>query len=112
MRTSSRAPVRPGRASSFAEARRAASRARASARWEAWEKAKLDELLEPGESRTAFILRFTLSHPEEDTNIVGTMNPEHLAENVQAAEAGPLPPDIYAEATRRLDAAGVRPATG
>jgi aryl-alcohol dehydrogenase-like predicted oxidoreductase len=78
-------------------------------RWETWNKAKLDELLEPGESRTAFILRFTISHPEEDTNIAGTMKPEHLAENVRAAEKGPLPADVYAEAKRRLDAAGETP---
>ena len=38
--------------------------------------------------------------------IVGTKNPEHLAENVEAAEAGVLPPKIYAEAKRRLDEAG------
>jgi hypothetical protein len=45
-----------------------------------------------------------LSHPEMDTTIVGTLRPEHLAENVRIAQRGPLPPDIYAEA-RCLDAA-------
>ena len=79
-------------------------------RWAIWEKAALDELRAPGENRTAFLLRFTLSHPDMHTTIVGTMNPDHLAENLRAAEAGPLPPDVYAEAKRRLDAAGEKPA--
>jgi aryl-alcohol dehydrogenase-like predicted oxidoreductase len=74
-------------------------------RWEAFEQAGLDELRAEGESRTAFLLRFTLSHPEMDTTIVGTLRPEHLAENVRIAERGPLPPDVYAEAKRRLGAA-------
>ena len=56
------------------------------------------------------MLRFTLTHPGMHTTIVGTMNPEHLAENLRAAEAGPLPPNMYAEAKRRLDAAGEKPA--
>ena len=76
------------------------------------EAARLDELRGPGESRTAFLLRFTLSHPDLHTTIVGTMNPDHLAQNLRAAETGPLPPDVYAEAKRRLDAAGERPAEG
>jgi len=79
-------------------------------RWTIWEQAKLDELRAPGESRTAFLLRFTLTHPDMHTTIVGTMNPDHLAENLRAAQAGPLPPNLYAEAKRRLDAAGEKPA--
>jgi aryl-alcohol dehydrogenase-like predicted oxidoreductase len=77
--------------------------------WGTFEKANLDELRDEGESRTAFLLRFTLSHPHCHTTIVGTMNPEHLAENVATAEKGPLPDDVYAEAKRRLDEAGERP---
>jgi aryl-alcohol dehydrogenase-like predicted oxidoreductase len=53
-------------------------------------------------------LRFTISHPDLDTTIVGTLQPEHLTANIQAAEAGPLPEDVYAEARRRLETAGVR----
>jgi aryl-alcohol dehydrogenase-like predicted oxidoreductase len=79
-------------------------------RWAIWNAAYLDDLRAENESRTTFLLRFTLSHPEMDTTIVGTLRPEHLAENLRAAEAGPLPPDVYAEARRRLDAAGHRPA--
>ena len=74
-------------------------------RWGTFEKAGLDKLRAEGESRTAFLLRFTLSHPEMDTTIVGTLIPEHLAENVRIAEQGPLPADVYAEAKRRLEAA-------
>jgi aryl-alcohol dehydrogenase-like predicted oxidoreductase len=78
-------------------------------RWAAWEQARLDDLRSPDESRTAFLLRFTLSHPDLDTTIVGTLRPEHLAENVRIAEIGPLPADVYAEAKRRLAAAGRQP---
>lgn len=78
-------------------------------RWATFEKANLDELLEEGESRTAFLLRFTLSHPYCHTTIVGTVNPDHLAENIAMAEKGPLPADVYEEAKKRLDAAGQSP---
>jgi aryl-alcohol dehydrogenase-like predicted oxidoreductase len=75
-------------------------------RWKYWSDARLDELLSPGETRTQWLLRFTLNHPGMHTNIVGTLNPEHLQENIQAAEMGPLPADVYEEAKRRLAAAG------
>lgn len=78
-------------------------------RWEVWMKAGLDELLRPGEDRTTFLLRYTISHPDMDTTIVGTMNPQHLAENLKAAAAGPLPGNVYEEAKRRLGAAGETP---
>ncbi len=84
----------------------------ATERWQIWERAGLDELVEEGQTRTQWLLRFTLSHPGVDTVIVGTLSPEHLRENVSAAEAGPLPADVYAEAKRRLDAAGERPLEG
>ena len=74
-------------------------------RWTAFEAAGLDDLRSPGESRTAFMLRYTLAHPDLHTTIVGTQNMEHLRENVEAAERGPLPADAYAEAKRRLHAA-------
>ncbi|MGE5602777.1 MAG: aldo/keto reductase [Nitrososphaerales archaeon] len=70
----------------------------------------LDELREQGESRTAFLLRFTLSHPHICTTIVGTLHPEHLAENIQAAERGRLAPEVYEEAKHRLAEAGMAPA--
>ena len=49
-----------------------------------------------------FLLRFTLSHPALSATIVGTAQPGHLHSNLAAAEAGPLPEDVYAEAKRRL----------
>lgn len=78
-------------------------------RWQLFEKAGLGELCEPGESRTAFLLRFTLSHPHCHTTIVGTLHPDHLRENVAIACKGPLPADVYEEAKKRLEAAGERP---
>jgi aryl-alcohol dehydrogenase-like predicted oxidoreductase len=79
-------------------------------RWQNFEAAKLDELRGPDESRTAFMLRFTLSHPNVHTTIVGTLYPEHLKENVAAARQGALPADVYAEAKRRLAGIGIKPA--
>jgi aryl-alcohol dehydrogenase-like predicted oxidoreductase len=78
-------------------------------RWQTFEKAGLDELRGPGESRTAFLLRFTLSHPHCHTTIVGTLIPGHLQENIAIAMKGPLPDDIYQEAKKRLDQAGESP---
>ena len=73
-------------------------------RWGLWQRASLDELLD-GMTRMEFILRFTLSHPALSTTIVGTVNPDHLAANLDALVAGPLPLDLYDEAKRRLTAA-------
>ena len=46
------------------------------------------------------MLRFTISHPDMHTTIVGTKNPDHFAANVAAAEQGELPDDLY-EAVRQ-----------
>ena len=86
------------------------SAARASAgKWEVFENAGLDELREAGESRSAFVLRFTLTHPHAHTIVVGTTSLEHLRENVEAVQQGPLPQDVYIEAKSRLDAVGETP---
>ena len=77
------------------------------AEWENYSKANLDELLEEGESRTAFILRFTLSHPDLNTTIVGTKNKDHFQENIITANKGRLSEDVYKEAKKRLAAIGV-----
>jgi aryl-alcohol dehydrogenase-like predicted oxidoreductase len=69
-----------------------------------WQNAKLDDLLEGG-SAMDFMLRFTITHPDMHTTIVGTANPDHLADNLAALRAGPLSDDVYAEAKRRLSAA-------
>jgi aryl-alcohol dehydrogenase-like predicted oxidoreductase len=71
-------------------------------RWAIWEAAGLDDLLDGGETRTGFLLRFTNAHPGMNTNIVGTLNVDHLKENIAAASL-PLQADTYAEAKRRLD---------
>ncbi len=78
--------------------------------WATFERADLDELREPDESRSAFVLRYTLSHPFTHTIIVGTTRPAHLKENIAAVLRGPLPAETYAETKRRLDAAGDQPA--
>jgi aryl-alcohol dehydrogenase-like predicted oxidoreductase len=70
-------------------------------RLDRFESAGLDDLLD-GLSRMEFMLRFTLSHPDMHTTIVGTANPSHLAANVAAAEKGPLPADVYEAAKSRL----------
>lgn len=74
-----------------------------------WETAKLDELLD-GMSRMEFTVRFTISHPGLHTTIVGTLNPDHLKQNLEAVAKGPLPSDLYDEAKRRLSSAGANPA--
>jgi aryl-alcohol dehydrogenase-like predicted oxidoreductase len=69
-----------------------------------WTQASLDEVLPEGVSRTELILRYTLSHPHCHTTIVGTCNFAHLAENIAAAEKGPLSSDLYEEITARVAA--------
>src|SRR5207253_1259914 len=76
--------------------------------WERWQKARLDDLLE-GMTPMEFILRFTFTHPDMATNIVGTINPAHLQDNSVALLQGPLPPALCAEVKRRLAAAGSTP---
>ena len=75
-----------------------------------WEQAQMDELLEEGQSRMEFVIRFTQTHPGMHTNIVGTINPEHLRQNLEASLKGNLPDDVYEEAKRRLAEAGTAPA--
>ncbi len=78
-------------------------------RWQKFSEAGLDSLLAPGESRTAFMLRFTLTHPHADTIIAGPLSREHRQENVDAVLHGPLPPDVDEEAKRRLANIEVKP---
>jgi len=66
-----------------------------------WESAGMDELL-GGTPRLEFVLRFTLSHPDLSSTIVGTSNPSHLRGNLAIAEKGPLPSDVYEEVKKRL----------
>ena len=48
-------------------------------------------LVPAGQSMAQFALRFILSNPDVTTVIPGMRRPAHLADNVAAAEAGPLP---------------------
>jgi aryl-alcohol dehydrogenase-like predicted oxidoreductase len=58
--------------------------------------------LADGATPMEFMLRFTISHPDLHTTIVGTSNAGHLAANVAAAGKGPLPPDVYEAARARF----------
>ena len=80
-----------------------------SERWDKFSEADLDELRDSDEDRTSFMLRFTLTHPHTHSIIVGTTNLEHLQKNARAVLKGPLLPEIYDEAKKRLDAVGVSP---
>jgi aryl-alcohol dehydrogenase-like predicted oxidoreductase len=53
-------------------------------------------------SRVEFVLRFTLSHPDLSSTIVGTSSLSHLRSNLAIAEKGPLPADLYEQARARL----------
>jgi aryl-alcohol dehydrogenase-like predicted oxidoreductase len=76
--------------------------------WDRWQRAHLDDLLD-GATPVEFVLRFTFSHPDMHTTIVGTINPAHLQSNIDALQKGPLAPGVYAEAKRRLTDAGFVP---
>ena len=67
-----------------------------------WQRAQLDALLPDGMKRAELVLRHTISHPHCHTTIVGTCNPSHLAENLTAIAAGPLPSDLYEQVTSRV----------
>ena len=69
-----------------------------------WERAELDTVLPDGMKRAELILRYTLSHPDCQTTIVGTCSLDHLADNLAAAEKGPLPHELYDHVTRRVAA--------
>ena len=69
-----------------------------------WTRAQLDEVRPHGMSRAELILRYTLAHPDCHTTIVGTCNPEHLAENLAAAASGPLPAELCEEIRSRVAA--------
>lgn len=78
------------------------------AAWDLWRRARLDELLD-GMTRMEFMLRFAMTHADLHTAIVGTINLDHLRENLRALQKGPLPADLYAEVKRRLTLAGAKP---
>jgi aryl-alcohol dehydrogenase-like predicted oxidoreductase len=76
-------------------------RAAMEARRERFANVDISDLVGDG-TPMELMLRFTISHPDLHTTIVGTSNPDHLAANVAAAAKGPLPADVYEEARRRF----------
>jgi aryl-alcohol dehydrogenase-like predicted oxidoreductase len=48
------------------------------------------------------VLRFTLSHPDLSSTIVGTSSVDHLHSNLAVAEKGPLPSDLYEQVKKVL----------
>jgi len=76
---------------------------------ERFASAGLPDLCAPAESMSQFLLRFALNHSGISTLIIGTKNQEHLAENIRAADAGPLPAAVYQEACQRLAVMGSVP---
>jgi len=76
--------------------------------WDRWQRAHIDDLLD-GVTPVEFVLRFTFSHPDMHTTIVGTINPAHLQSNIDALQKGPLAPGVYAKAKGRLTDAGFVP---
>lgn len=66
-----------------------------------WASSGIGDLLD-GMPPMEFVLRFTLSHPDLSSTIVGTSSLEHLRANLAVAEKGPLPPDLYARARDAL----------
>ena len=54
----------------------------------------LRALVPAGQSMAQLALRFILSNPAVTTVIPGMRRPEHLADNIAAAEAGPLSEEL------------------
>ena len=73
------------------------------------DKVGLNDLRANGESAAQFLLRFAIAHPALHTTIIGTKSLDHLQDNIKAVEAGPLAPDVLAEAKKRLANAGIGP---
>lgn len=71
-----------------------------------WVRAKLDEVLPSDMTRAELILRYTLSHSDCHTTIVGTASAAHLAENVAVATKGRLPAGLYEEIRSRIATTG------
>ena len=80
------------------------SQASLTKKWELWTGAGLRDLLGDSMGPVEFMLRATLAHPDLTTTIVGTASQAHLADNVAAALAGPLPDDVHQEVKRRVAA--------
>ncbi|SVD56225.1 uncharacterized protein METZ01_LOCUS409079, partial [marine metagenome] len=71
--------------------------------WDNFEKYNLHEFLDTNETKTSFMLRFTLSNKNAHTAIVGTTNPEHLNMNIESVLKGPLDISLYNQVRKRID---------
>lgn len=69
-----------------------------------WEASGVADLLDgmPGQE---FMLRFTRSHPDLSSTIVGTSSLDHLRSNLEMAARGPLPAGQYEQARQLLSQA-------
>ena len=76
-----------------------------------WQRARLDDLLQ-GMSRIEFMIRFVLSNGDVDVALVATTDPSHLEADIAYAMKGPLDPELYRQARRRLADAGGAPGQG
>jgi aryl-alcohol dehydrogenase-like predicted oxidoreductase len=63
--------------------------------WDRLQKLKYDFLRRGTEDSAAVALRFTLGTAGVTTAIVGTTRVERIAQNIEHANAGPLPPSEY-----------------
>ena len=73
---------------------------------ELYKQSGLSSLLEEGETKSDLLLRFTLSHPNVTTTLIGTKNIDHLLANIKAARRGPLTPGVYEKAKQMIDSVG------
>jgi aryl-alcohol dehydrogenase-like predicted oxidoreductase len=69
-----------------------------------WVRSGLDEVLE-GRDVVSTMFRYALAHPSAHTFINGTMNLDHLKANIEAAEQGPLGPELHAAIREKVTAA-------
>jgi len=58
---------------------------------------KLKAILPPGMSLPEIALRFILSHPAVSTTIAGMRKPDHVKQNIDTSDAGPLDKSLLAE---------------
>ena len=72
-----------------------------------FEASKISELFEEGETRNEFLVRYALTHQGLASIVIGTKNIHHLIENVKTASKGVLSSEVYLEAKKRFDFAGV-----
>jgi len=71
--------------------------------WDNFEKYNLQQFLDINETKTSFMLRFTLTNNNAHTAIVGTTNPKHLNLNIESVLKGPLTTDVYNAVRKKID---------